>query len=59
MSLLMATPTSGKVGCVTQRLDQYSSTGTGRECEMAAITSDLSCFELSDNGTNEPESVLY
>ena len=23
---------------------------------MAAITSDPSCFELSDDGTNEPES---
>ena len=47
---------SGKIGCITQRLDQYSSTATGCEFEMAAINSDPSCFELSDDGTNESVS---
>ena len=49
MLRLIATPTSEKVGCVAQK---YSSTGTGREFEMAAITSDPLCFALPDDGTN-------
>ena len=49
MLRLIATPTSGRVGCVAQP-------GTGRVFEMAAITSDPICFELSDDGTNKPES---
>ena len=28
------------------------------EFEMAAITSDPPCFEMSDDGTNEPESAV-
>ena len=46
MLRLIATPTSGRVGCVAQP-------GTGR---VFAITSDPICFELSDDGTNKPES---
>ena len=37
-------------------VQQYWESGTSREFEMAAITCDPSCFELFDDGTNEPES---